>query len=298
MSYRIEKGESMASAFGRIAAEEMDLALAELRRRDRGAAVHNARKAMKRLRALLRSLRVAFPKKLFRAENRRIAAAGRKISPVRDIHVQLRTLGKLKAATTPAGEQIRRQLLRQQSSFIRRIPDLRKTVRAMLDVSRQSLASWPLRKATAEDLAAGLKGIYKQGRKAFKTACASPTPVHLHEWRKKAKSLGYGLELIKVLGPGKLARMIRGSNALTEALGDDHDLFMVLRALRLEHRAAPSGDFVSLARRICRKQAKLQKRAFTLGEKLYGEKPGVFEGRLDRYLRRARKKSHGPGTSS
>src|SRR5580658_10528169 len=95
MSYRIKIGEGLAAAFGRIAAEEMDLAVAELRRPDRGEAVHNARKSLKRLRALLRSLRVAFPKKLFRAENRRIAAAGRKISPMRDVHVQLRALVKL-----------------------------------------------------------------------------------------------------------------------------------------------------------------------------------------------------------
>jgi CHAD domain-containing protein len=142
-----------------------------------------------------------------------------------------------------------------------------------------------LRKATAEDLAAGLKYIYKQGRAAFKTARASPTPVLMHEWRKKAKSLGYGLELIKGLGPAKLAGMIRSSDALTEALGDNHDLFLVLRSLRLEHRAFPAGDFAPLARRIGRKRAKLQERAFKLGQRLYGEKPGGFEQRLDRYLR-------------
>jgi CHAD domain-containing protein len=290
MSYGIEIGESLAAAFGRIAAEEIDLAAAELRRPNRGQAVHNARKALKRLRALLRSLRVAFPKRLFRAENRRIAAAGRTISPLRDVHVQLRTLGKLKAAASPAGEHVRRQLLRRQSSFVRRIPALRQTVRAMLDVSRQSLASWPLRKATAEDLAAGLKRIYKQGREAFKAARTSPTPGHLHEWRKKSKSLGYGLELIKGLGPAKLSRMIRRSDALTEALGDDHDLFMVLSALNQEHKANPASDFRPLARRISLKRAKLQKRAFRLGAKIYGEKPVCFEQRLDRYLRGARKK--------
>ncbi len=290
MSYRIEIGESLAAAFGRIAAEEIDLATAELRRPSRGESVHNARKALKRLRALLRSLRVAFPKKLFRAENRRIAAAGRTISPLRDVHVQLRTLGKLKAAANSAGGRVRRQLLRQQSSFVRRIPALRQTVRAMLDVSRQSLASWPLRKATAEDLAAGLKRIYKQGRTTFKIARKTPTPVHLHEWRKKSKSLGYGLELIKGLGPAKLSRMIRRSDALTEALGDDHDLFMVLSALNHEHKANPANDFRALARRISLKRTKLQKRAFKLGGKLYGEKPLCFEQRLDRYLRGARKK--------
>jgi len=289
MGYHIEKGESLATAFGRIAAEEIDLAMAQSRRLHRGEAVHNARKALKRLRALLRSLRVAFPKKLFRAENRHIAATCRRISPLRDVHVQLRTLGKLKAAASPAGDHIRRQLLRQQSSFIRRIPALRKTVRALLDVSRQSLASWPLRKATAEDLASGLKRIYKQGREAFKTARKSPTPGHLHAWRKKTKSLGYGLEMIKNLGSGELSKMIRSSDILTEALGDDQDLFMVLRALDKEHRSNPASDFNRLANRISLKRAKRQKRAFKLGEKVYGEKSGGFEKRLDRYLRRARK---------
>ena len=289
MGYHIEKGESLATAFGRIAAEEIDLAMAQSRRLHRGEAVHNARKALKRLRALLRSLRVAFPKKLFRAENRHIAATCRRISPLRDVHVQLRTLGKLKAAASPAGDHIRRQLLRQQSSFIRRIPALRKTVRALLEVSRQSLASWPLRKATAEDLASGLKRIYKQGREAFKTARKSPTPGHLHAWRKKTKSLGYGLEMIKNLGSGELSKMIRCSDILTVALGDDQDLFMVLRALDKEHRSNPASDFDRLANRISLKRAKRQKRAFKLGEKVYGEKSGGFEKRLDRYLRRARK---------
>ncbi len=289
MGYRIQIGESMATAFGRIAAEEIDLAREALRRPSRGEAVHDARKALKRLRALMRSLRVAFHKRIFHAENRRIAAAGRTISPLRDVHVQLRTLGKLKATTSPSGAQVRRQLLRRQSFFVRRIPKLRKTVRAMLDVSRQSLASRPLRKATAEDLVAGLKRIYKQGRATFKIARDKPTPAHLHEWRKKSKSLGYGLELIKSLAPTKLARIMRRSDVLTEALGDDHDLFMVWSALNHEHKANPASDFRALARRIASKRTQLQKRAFKLGAKIYGEKPVRFERRLDRYLSRNEK---------
>jgi len=288
MSFSIEKGESLAKAFGRIAAEEINVAMAELCRPDRGEAVHNARKAMKRVRALLRSLRVAFPKK-YRAENERIAKAARKMSPVRDLHVQLRTLGKLKAATGPLGQQVRRELLRKHTSIVRKIPNLRETVRAMLDDSRQSLASWPFAHANADYLVVGLKRIYKQGREALKVARASATPSRLHEWRKKAKSLGYGLELIEGIGPGKMSRMKRCSEQLSEALGDDHDLFMVLHALRLEHRDAPAPDFAPLAKRIADKRATLQKRAFKLGKKLYAEKPGCFEQRLDRYLRRARK---------
>jgi CHAD domain-containing protein len=284
MSYRIEKGESLAAALGRIAAEEMDLALAELRRRDRGEAVHSARKAIKRLRALMRSLRVAFPKELFQAENQRLAEAGRKISPLRDIQVQLRTLGRLRDTRGRAGGRIRRDLLRRQEHFARKIPALRRTVRGMLADSRGTIRSWPLQKTTPGMLAAGLKRMYKQGRSACKTACKNPSPENLHEWRKKAKALGYGFELIECLVPKKMSRTMRLCQTLGEVLGDDHDLFMVLQALARENQSQPARDYAGLARRISAKRAKLQKQAFKLGKIVYSEKPRAFAKRLDRHL--------------
>ena len=289
MSYRIEKGETLAAALGRIAAEEMDSAMTELDRRDRGRAVHSARKSIKRLRALLCSLRVVFPRKLFQSENRRLAEAGRTISPLRDIHVQLRTLGRLRDGRGNAGGRIRRDLLRQQRYFARKIPDLRRTVRGMLDDSRGTIGSWPLNKTTPTILAAGLKRIFKQGRTAFKTAGRNPSTENLHEWRKKAKALGYGFELIACLVPKKVSKNVRRCGALGDALGDDHDLFMVLQALAGEHQSQPARDYAGLARRISAKRAKLQKQAFKLGKMVYSERPRAFAKRLDRSLDHARK---------
>jgi CHAD domain-containing protein len=290
MSYRIEKGESLEEAFGRIAAEEMDLANTQLARRNGGEAIHNARKALKRLRALMRSLRVAFPEKLFRTENKRLAAAGRKISPIRDVHVQLRALDRLRIGRSPARDRVQRQLRRRQSSFTRRIPALRATVREMLRASRQSIAACNLDRATPADLAAGLRRIYKQGRAAGEKARRHPRPELLHEWRKKAKLLVYGLELIEGLEPANLAKLNAGVNELTEVLGDDHDLFMVLQALRQEHRSLPARDFRPLAKRISVKRAKLEKHAFKIGARVYREKPGHFGEWLDHFLRHAARK--------
>jgi CHAD domain-containing protein len=288
MSYRIEKGEGLAGAFARIAAEEIELAMAELHGRDQGQGVHNARKALKRLRALLRSLRVAFPDKWFHAENRRIAAAGRKISPFRDTHVQLRTLAGL-GPSGRAADRMSRLLLRRQTAFSRRIPALRNTVRQMLQVSGQKIAARPAGKATSCDLADGLMRIYRDGRDAFKTARMRPCPENLHEWRKKAKLLGYGLELIAGLGLRKTARMLKRANTLSDALGDDHDLYMVESALEREHRSRPAPDFRVLSRRICARRKKLQKQAFNLGAVIYDEKPSRFGKHLLRGLRPAPK---------
>ena len=289
MSYRIEKAEGLAKALGRIAAEEMDVALTQLSRRDRSEAVHSARKAIKRLRALLRSLRVTFPKKLFKAEDRCLAEAGRKISPLRDVHVQLRTLDKLLAAGGYSGDGVRRNLLRREEGFTRRIPTLRKAVREMLAASRGTIGSWPLHKTTPATLVAGLERIYRQGRSAFKTAGRNPCPDNLHEWRKKAKALGFGFELIERLEPKKFPKRVRLCEALGDTLGEDHDLFMVLEALHGAKQTQPARDYAGLARRISAKRVKLQKRAFKIGRKVYCEKPRAFAKRLDRGLGRAEK---------
>ena len=285
-SYRIEKNEALSDALGRIAAEEIALALAELRRPNRAQAMHNTRKSLKRLRSLLRSLRVAFPKNLFRQENRRLAAAGRKIAPLRDVHVQLHTLGRLRAATGPVARKTERSLRRRQDAFMRKIPALRRAVRQMLSASREIIASWPTDRATPRSLAAGLKRIYKRGRIALKAARQKPSPQSLHEWRKQAKILGHGLALIERLGPRKAGAMIKRTEQLCQALGDDHDLFLVLQALRREDAAHPARDFPRLSNRIEARRARLQKRAFQLGRKIFGEKPGPFQRRLQGWLSR------------
>ncbi|MGA2557376.1 MAG: CHAD domain-containing protein [Verrucomicrobiota bacterium] len=284
MSYRIEKNEALSDALGRIAAEEIALALAELRRPNRAQAMHNTRKSLKRLRDLLRSLRVAFPKNFFRRENRRLAAAGREIAPLRDVHVQLRTLGRLRAATGPVAQETRQSLRRRQDDYMRNIPALRRAVRQMLSASRQTLASWPMKKATPARLAAGLKRIYKQGRTALKAARQKGTPESLHEWRKQAKTLGHGLALIERLGPKKAGAMIERTEQLCQALGDDHDLFLVLQALRQEDAAHPARDYRRLSNRIAAKRARLQKHAFRLGRRIFDEKPGAFARRLEGWL--------------
>src|SRR5208283_4809835 len=101
---------------------------------------------------------------LFQAENQRLAEAGRKISPLRDVQVQLRTLGRLQAANDSAGGEIRRALLCRQESFARKIPALRRAVRRMLGDSRGTIGSWPVDKTTPVTLVAGIERIYKQGR--------------------------------------------------------------------------------------------------------------------------------------
>jgi hypothetical protein len=63
-------------------------------------------------------------------------------------------------------------------------------------------------------------------------------------------------------------------------------LFLVLQALRREDAAHPARDFPRLSSRIEARRARLQKRAFQLGRKIFGEKPGPFQRRLQGWLSR------------
>jgi hypothetical protein len=67
-------------------------------------------------------------------------------------------------------------------------------------------------------------------------------------------------------------------------LGDDHDLFLVLQALRQEDAAHPARDYSRLSSRISAKRARLQQRAFQLGKRIFAQKPAAFERRLERWL--------------
>jgi len=96
--------------------------------------------------------------------------------------------------------------------------------------------------------------------------------------------------LIESLGPKKAGVMIQHTSQLCQALGDDHDLFLVLQALRQENAAHPARDYRRLSSRISAKRVRLRKRAFKLGKRIYGQKPAAFERRLEGWLCRKRSK--------
>src|SRR6478752_7051079 len=90
MSYRIDLGEPAEEQLRRCACERIGHAIAQL---DEGlddepaTAIHEARKDVKKARALLRLYREPLGRETFRRENRALRDAGRELSSVRDAHV-------------------------------------------------------------------------------------------------------------------------------------------------------------------------------------------------------------------
>src|SRR3982074_2226408 len=133
MSYGLRPDEKLSDGIRRIARNQIRAIRKELgpkRPQGQGGSIHEIRKRVKKLRALLRLVRSGPGQKNLREENRNFRGIARVLSPRRDVEVQLKTLDKLqrrrgRAATANDFYVLRRDLLERRGellngSFIRR----------------------------------------------------------------------------------------------------------------------------------------------------------------------------------
>src|SRR5262249_21043568 len=129
-SYKFEPEEGVQAAVRRCAREQLDTAIYELHdgiRTDPVEAVHNARKAIKKERALLRLVRGALDSGQRSHENQALRTAGRELSGVRDAEVQIQTLdhlserfaGQIPESTVAAARaELKRRRVSEQARLI------------------------------------------------------------------------------------------------------------------------------------------------------------------------------------
>ena len=82
-----------------------------------------------------------------------------------------------------------------------------------------------------EAIGPGLARGYRRGRRALREAVDRPTDEHVHEWRKSVKTLWYHVRLLEPAAPSVFAPAIEALDHLAEALGDDHDLAVLVERL-------------------------------------------------------------------
>src|SRR5689334_4082029 len=98
MSYELDLQSDLAGAARQVARERLEkgsTVLAEVRDEDPVAAVHQARKEIKKSRSLLRLVRPALGNRTYRRENRALRDAARTVAHVRDADVMVETVKAL-----------------------------------------------------------------------------------------------------------------------------------------------------------------------------------------------------------
>jgi CHAD domain-containing protein len=256
------------------------------------AAVHRARKQLKKGRADLRLLRKALGSQTYTYENSALRDVARPLTAVRDARALMDTLATLVEHSEVQAQaldlaqvqlalrdeycEVRQHVLNEGNTL--------ESLEASLQAARARAKRWPLGRRGWSVLGTGLKRIYRNGREAFAVAQADPSQEHLHEWRKQVKYLWHQLQVLQPIQPGQLTTLADQAHTLANALGDDHDLAILAHKCLEEPDKFPDrGTVHKLADLIVRRRALLQEQAMTLGHCLYEEKPRKFVDRLQEY---------------
>jgi CHAD domain-containing protein len=294
MAYRLDTDEDLTTGLRRCAREQLEKALERLdseTAEDPVSAVHDARKAIKRERSLLRLSRAAMKLRQRQRENARLRAIAHQLGRAREADALLDALqgiddryaGQLPEATIMAVRQrlghdrdrARTELLEVEIPQ-RVADDLRAAVARVED--------WKLRDAGWSTLSSGLEREYRRGRQAMKRAAQAPTPERMHAWRKRSKDLWYHLRLLEQLSPGAVQGQAKDAHRLADQLGDLHDQALLEAAVR-DIQADLPADTDALIGLIDHRSEQLSAAVLQLGARVYAEKPKAFERRLRAYWR-------------
>jgi CHAD domain-containing protein len=251
-----DKKPSIAAALASSASRECRRAIRMLSdAKDRHKGIHEARKAIRRLKSLLVLAEEPFADALpgLKATLAHLAAG---LSPLRDAHVALTTARALAGPRpTPEWRHALGKLehrsegrlaaeLHKDPNFLKRRRQLRE-----LEAALEGLPWRSIRQRTIEEaLARSERRVARAHRRANK----DPSPANLHDWRRKARRLRMQLELWrrvrKATGKGAhrhaagQKEKTREMSRLSDALGAKQDLRALraaLRALREPEATAP-----------------------------------------------------------
>jgi CHAD domain-containing protein len=248
--------------------------------------IHTARKRIKNARAILQLLRRALPAAAYRSAKRSLRDAARPLSAARDAKILVEAFDALSQRCGAAGAQLagarrlRRALAQARARARRQVAGAatgaarsRKLLRRVAAAAdRWSLASggWP-------GLVHGAARRYAQARASLQQVRRAPTVEKLHRWRKRAKQLCYQLELLAPLCAPALGRMAAQIRTLSDELGDDHDLAVLLAVVAAQAPGLMSAaDVRTLMQLIERARARLQRSALARGARLFRLTPARF----------------------
>jgi CHAD domain-containing protein len=275
--------------------------------KDLASTVHEARRAIKRARALLR---LADPWPRNSPADSTLRDASRVLAVVRDADVRVLTAQNIRDGSPSAGpnlvplhlleslEEERRQHFAEGGSADGPLREASELLRSAIVEVRDAPAPESLagvgetgsggRELLRLGLGASYRAVQMQSRPAagagpVEASVEAPVDERSHKLRKRVKDLRYQLEFLDThgrTGEPKLGRLVRDLHHLTDLLGDRNDL------ATLTHYAA-SAEVLSETERAAltahvqgEKQA-LQSEAEAVTARLFGEEPDSFLRRIE-----------------
>lgn len=262
MAFRLKASDgSLEASVKRIAAEQLDKALASIESQGPDRAIHAVRERCKKMRALLRLVRTAFPN--YAEENAFLRDTARLVSRKRDAYVIRETF----AALTGEPAQIVAEPAQDISALLGEC-------RLRLLAVKARTPSWSVDERGWDALSGGFTKTTRDARRAAKTARQHPDARSHHELRKQVKYHGFHCQILRPIKPRKLKRRVREAARLADALGRHHDLVLLT-----SHLTGAPTDFISVRRsheilmKASNSSAALERVARRRARKLLAQRP-------------------------
>ena len=302
MAYRFKSDEPFEKALRRIARSQIDQALDELSAVDVLAkGVHESRKSLKRLRALIRLTAPAMGAKNARARNAALRDIGRLLESRREADVCLETLSRLEQTVAPevrdALAPLRDGMMAQEMARPAPLdPQIAAQARALLIEEAKRFSKVRIKGKGFEALSRGLEDSYRAGRRALAKATDKPATETVHELRKTVQWHWRQMSLLSRAWPDEFQARIAAARELSQILGEDHDLAMLEQSAH--GLGLPAAQVADISRICQTRQLALRAIAEPLCRRLLAEPPGAFRRRMAAYWDFSRQPKSAEGTHS
>ena len=247
--------------------------------------VHEVRKRTKEVRAAARLVRRELGDDHEQFDGA-VKEAATLLSPIRDAYVMWGTFERL-AATSDLADHATESTSPDPSDLgVEGVEGVAEHIAAatmLLKSARSQAKKWKV-PDDFDRLGIGLRESYHRGRKRLQWLERSSDDEVAHAWRRAVKSLWYQLCLIERSAPSILGPYCERLDELAEALGDDHDLSLLIADLATTPDRYGGPRRADEVRRVAQvEQAALRQRSIRLGASLYAEKTDGFVDRMAAY---------------
>jgi hypothetical protein len=285
MSFRIDPRLALTGEVRRIAGEEIEKIAVYLNaaRDSPEKALHNARKRLKALRALLHLVRPG-DEAFCRAENDRYRAISASIAGPRQATALIETIDRLaedfaEDANAAGLAAIRARLVRHRAQSAYGEAGLG----AVLDdavaecqagfAALQALSLPDLPEHAADVLADGALATLRRARKALQQSRERGEADDFHDLRKAVKRHAAHLSLLRKLWPSPVKPRRERVEALGESLGELHDVFVMRQLIEAGEAPFDVPEPKHLVKLLKRSERALRKLCLTDAAELFDEKP-------------------------
>lgn len=259
--------------------------------------VHEARKSVKRLRALV-SLVAHHLKSKARVFDRMLRDVNRVLSATRDATVSTATLETLAQEVDPgllndfaaAQAALDRRLAHTHTRDLNVIRDVVGPLRTL--ARRWERQAWPSHAWRL--LEPDLRKTYRDGRRMLREVVEGAPAERLHDLRKLVKQTQYHAEFLKRIGAPRLPAEHDEWERLADLLGQHHDLWVLQELLRtMSTKDLPRISRTLVLAEVCHAARKLERQATELAPILYAERPRAFTDRWHAYWKQWHRRGSG-----